>query len=275
MENELRKRIITGAAIGAVIIGATLAGTITSYILVYAIVIGSIAEFEKMHSAQRTFPFWIFLLCLLPIGGIMPNPLKHELLPTADHWKVAFVSVAFTFFILFIVNIRASIDEIVARLRNFGAMIFLFTIPGIFAIFLCTVSPRILLGIFILIWSSDIFAYFIGKAFGKHKLAPSISPKKTWEGFIGGSIATVVAAWGFSFLFDEIKLRDWLIIAALVAIFGTVGDLLQSAFKRSAGVKDSGSILPGHGGIWDRFDSFLGCLPWVGGYYLLIETFPQ
>jgi len=79
---------------------------------------------------------------------------------------------------------------------------------------------------------------------------------------------TSIAALGLSFLFVEVERMDWIIFGLFVVVFGTVGDFLQSAMKREAGVKDSGNILPGHGGIWDRFDSFLGCITWIGAYHL-------
>jgi phosphatidate cytidylyltransferase len=158
------------------------------------------------------------------------------------------------------------------NMKSFGRLclaLLLITLPGMFAICIGLISPRLLLGMFILLWSSDVFAYFGGKAFGRHKLMPSVSPKKTWEGVFSGLIMVSVAAWGMSYLFPEIALRHWISIGMLVVVFGTIGDLMQSAVKRAAGVKDSGNILPGHGGFWDRFDSFLGSAPWVGAYLML------
>lgn len=128
-----------------------------------------------------------------------------------------------------------------------------------------------LLGFFFLTWSNDTFAYLIGRAFGKTKLAEHISPKKTWEGTIGGGLLTLGAAYIISLYFTEIALVHWLAIAAIVTITGTLGDLVESMFKRSLNVKDSGSILPGHGGILDRFDGVLLSSPFVFTYLLLIR----
>jgi len=124
-------------------------------------------------------------------------------------------------------------------------------------------EPSILLGIFILIWVNDSFAYLCGSKFGKHKLFERISPKKSWEGAIGGGVFALLAAWILSMFFIKIDLLQWEIIALIVIIAGNYGDLIESLFKRSKGIKDSGSLLPGHGGLLDRFDSILFAVPAV------------
>ena len=115
------------------------------------------------------------------------------------------------------------------------------------------------LGWFILIWLNDTGAYFAGRAFGRHKLAPSISPGKTWEGWAGGMVASLVVAQGLHALVPVSA--PWLALAVVVSVLGPVGDLTESALKRRAGVKDSGQLLPGHGGILDRFDSHIFAAP--------------
>lgn len=112
-----------------------------------------------------------------------------------------------------------------------------------------------------LIWASDIGAYAAGRTFGKHKLAPNISPGKTWEGWAGGALLTLLIAWALGNLIPDLSLTHRLVAAAVVAVFGPLGDLAESMLKRSAGVKDSGTFLPGHGGLLDRFDAFLLVLP--------------
>lgn len=122
--------------------------------------------------------------------------------------------------------------------------------------------------LFILIWSSDTFAYLTGKFFGKHKMAPKISPKKTWEGYIGGVVLTLV----FSYFIEKYQhdLRgNWMVVGFLVATFAPVGDLVESQLKRNFAVKDSGNVIPGHGGVLDRLDSFLICVPVVYLYFIL------
>jgi len=122
-------------------------------------------------------------------------------------------------------------------------------------------SPAQVLGFFILIWMADTAAYVFGSLFGKHKLAPNISPGKTWEGFLCSCIITVGLAIGLSYIpfFQSagLELWQWIVIALLTEVFGLMGDLIESLFKRKAGVKDSGNIIPGHGGVLDRVDSIL------------------
>jgi phosphatidate cytidylyltransferase len=127
--------------------------------------------------------------------------------------------------------------------------------------------PEILVGYFALTWGYDTAAYLYGKQFGKHKFFERISPKKTWEGTIAGGIVTLLTAGGLALLFVDIPLFDWLVLAAIVLVFGTHGDLAESLIKRSLNIKDSGSILPGHGGILDRFDTILISAPFVFLYF--------
>lgn len=132
---------------------------------------------------------------------------------------------------------------------------------------------QLLLGYFFILWSNDTGAYLAGRKLGKHKLFERISPKKTWEGFFGGMLSGMIVATIFATYFKQINLIHWLIISALIVITGTLGDLVESMFKRSIGVKDSGNILPGHGGILDRFDGLLLSVPIVVTYLLLIVYF--
>ena len=132
-------------------------------------------------------------------------------------------------------------------------------------------NPNILLGFFFLLWANDTGAYLIGMPLGKHKLFKEISPKKSWEGFIGGVIITMIIAYINSIFFKELRTFDWFVTALIVVIMGTFGDLVESLFKRSVGVKDSGTILPGHGGILDRFDSVLLSSPVVFLYLQIIS----
>ncbi|PJA07281.1 MAG: phosphatidate cytidylyltransferase [Flavobacteriales bacterium CG_4_10_14_0_2_um_filter_32_8] len=131
-------------------------------------------------------------------------------------------------------------------------------------------SYQLILGFFILLWTNDTGAYLSGRYFGKHKLFERISPKKTWEGSIGGGILTISIASVLSIYFTHLTLINWIIISILIAVFASLGDLVESMLKRSLGVKDSGKILPGHGGILDRFDGLLLSVPFVYSYLQLI-----
>lgn len=137
---------------------------------------------------------------------------------------------------------------------------------------------KIIIGLFILIWTNDTFAYLVGKSMGKHKLFERISPKKTIEGFIGGVVFAVFAGFLISKLyiqpkpeFSDKSILIWTITAVIVGVFGTIGDLIESKFKRVAGVKDSGIIMPGHGGILDRLDSVIFAAPIVFLFYQILN----
>ena len=124
-------------------------------------------------------------------------------------------------------------------------------------------SPENIIGVFALIWINDSFAYIIGKNFGKQKLFESVSPKKTVEGFLGGMIFTAIGSYFISEATDILLFSNWLILGVIVSVFGTLGDLIESKYKRQAGVKDSGNLLPGHGGLLDRLDSALFVAPFI------------
>jgi phosphatidate cytidylyltransferase len=128
----------------------------------------------------------------------------------------------------------------------------------------------ILTGLFILTWINDTFAYITGSLTGRHKLAERISPNKTWEGSIGGFIFTLAGAFLFYKVFHEIELVEWMVFAVIIVISGTLGDLFESVLKRNAGLKESGKLIPGHGGILDRIDSVLISSPVVFIYVLFI-----
>ncbi|MFV0305643.1 MAG: phosphatidate cytidylyltransferase [Moheibacter sp.] len=143
------------------------------------------------------------------------------------------------------------------------------TIPSIsFELGKEIISNEILL-IFLLIWFSDVMAYVAGSLFGKHKLAPKISKNKSWEGFFGGFISTIIVGTLLEFyVFPKSKL-NWVIISTIIAICAPVGDLVESKLKRTFNAKDSGNFIPGHGGFLDRLDSFIFVVPMVYLYLLL------
>jgi phosphatidate cytidylyltransferase len=131
-------------------------------------------------------------------------------------------------------------------------------------------SPGIIIGFFLLVWANDTGAYLTGVTFGRHRLFERISPKKTWEGFFGGVITASIVAWLLSDRLGVVDTINWIIIAVIISVAGTYGDLIESMLKRSTGVKDSGTVMPGHGGFLDRFDSAIISFPLV---YLFISLF--
>lgn len=139
-------------------------------------------------------------------------------------------------------------------------------------------NPKIIIGLFLLIWTNDTFAYIVGKSIGRTKLYERISPKKTIEGFLGGILFAILAGYLISKYyikanpeFSKQSILIWTSIATIVGIFGTIGDLIESKFKRIAGVKDSGSIMPGHGGVLDRLDSVIFVAPIIFLFYQILN----
>ena len=149
---------------------------------------------------------------------------------------------------------------------------------GPFSVF----DPILPLSVFVFLWINDTGAYLCGSLLGRHKLFPRISPGKSWEGSIGGAVLVMLVAWGISYLTDQYSILNiqysmsplaWVGLGLTVVIFGTWGDLVESLFKRTLGIKDSGSILPGHGGMLDRFDSSLLAIPAAVVYLYSLMAF--
>lgn len=136
-----------------------------------------------------------------------------------------------------------------------------------------TYNPILPLSIFVFIWLSDTGAYCVGSMIGKHRLFERISPKKSWEGSIGGGIFSIASSFAFAHFFPFMPVWQWAGLAVTVVIFGTWGDLTESLMKRQLGIKDSGNILPGHGGMLDRFDSALMAIPAAVVYLYILTIF--
>jgi phosphatidate cytidylyltransferase len=132
-------------------------------------------------------------------------------------------------------------------------------------------GPVLLLFALVITWVGDTAAYFVGRSIGKYKLAPHLSPKKTWEGTVASFLGSLIVALIFA-RFMTVPLRHLLAMAAVGSVAGQVGDLLESAYKRSAGIKDSGSLLPGHGGVLDRIDALILAIPVVWYYWILVYS---
>lgn len=132
---------------------------------------------------------------------------------------------------------------------------------------------EVLLGYFLMLWSNDTGAYLLGRKFGKTKLFPRISPKKTWEGSLGGALLTLITVGLISWLFDHYDYKVWLGMGLIIILFGSWGDLVESLFKRSLKIKDSGNLLPGHGGVLDRFDGIFISAPFVYFFLRLISLY--
>ncbi len=151
----------------------------------------------------------------------------------------------------------------------------LFYVALPFSMFVFSAFPKgeyrwqMVVGYLFVLWANDSGAYFCGKAFGKRKLFERVSPNKTWEGSLGGLLLAILFALGFSHFFDQGNTMLWLSLAGIIVVTGSLGDLVESLFKRSIAIKDSGSFIPGHGGFLDRFDALILSLPFVTVFLLM------
>jgi phosphatidate cytidylyltransferase len=180
-----------------------------------------------------------------------------------------------TIFITFASILFAKKEEVVSHLGKIFLTIIYIVVPFTLIVQIPFLNASFnyvnttILGVFILIWTSDTFAFLVGKNIGKHKLLERISPNKTIEGFIGGMVFTFLASLILANQFTSLTQKQWLVIAGIVSIFGVLGDLIESMFKRQAGVKDSSNFIPGHGGFLDRFDSVIFAAPFIFIYLQL------
>lgn len=177
---------------------------------------------------------------------------------------------------VFVKNLFKTDTDVIKELGNFLLCILYSCISYIFIIKIPFTNQAhsyeaiLILGVFVLIWSSDTFAYLAGVSMGKTKLLERISPKKTIEGLVGGIVATMLIAYLISLEFTILLPYQWIILAAFVSVFGVLGDLIASMFKRQTGVKDTGKLIPGHGGIIDRLDSIIFAAPIIYLYLKFI-----
>lgn len=262
------------------IIGGFLLHPVSFVLTGLAILAGTQYEYYQMIGKAGIRPQWLtgmtisvtaYLLAVLTAAGILETrwlllilPLLTLVFITELYRKEEkpFDSIAHTLFPLLYITLPLSL----LPYAGFGHSGLRSVLPAGNMLF----SPGIVIGFFLLLWLNDTGAYLAGVTFGRHRLMERISPKKSWEGFAGGALLALVAAW---FLPEWLGITDrkgWLIISVIITVTGTYGDLTESMLKRSLGVKDSGTIMPGHGGFLDRFDSTLVSFPLV---YLFIVLF--
>lgn len=272
MQN-LFTRTITGIVFVACIIGSLLWHPFAFSAVIFVLMIIGLREFYQlahMHNIQPdrwsgySVASVIFLLSILNAFEIISPWMLAALVP-----------LVFIFFLAEMFRNRAN------AMMNLAFSIFpvaYISIPLSMLIYL--MSPlvtgdhpywHIPLAFFMILWSHDTFAYLTGILLGKHKLMEKVSPKKTWEGTIGGTIFGMVAAYIISLFFAEILTWQWIVAALIISVTGTLGDLSESLLKRSFHVKDSGTVFPGHGGVLDRFDAVLFSAPSLFCYLILMK----
>lgn len=265
--SEILRRAITGAVYVILLLSAVFLSSDAFDFLFMIFGLACLYEYKRMTGLRGYYIFlayltlwWIFIYLLKEYDRI---PITILMVITI------LVNSALLFFYLFSKK-EKSFNKfkkfIVGLFYIGGGCIFLTMIPYKNDAF----AKYLIVGIFLLIWINDSFAYLVGKSIGRTKLFPSVSPKKTWEGTIGGFVFTMGAAYLLSKYEPILNSWQWLVMAAVIVIAGSFGDLIESKLKRSAGVKDSGAILPGHGGMLDRLDSLIFAAPFA---YLTLNIF--
>ncbi|MFP4470679.1 MAG: phosphatidate cytidylyltransferase [Bacteroidales bacterium] len=267
-------RTLTGAVFVIAIIGSILWCHEAFSALFFLITIAAILEFYRLVNLRREVCVQMFPglfsagLLFVTAAAVSMDYLREELL-----FINLIIPVLITIWEMYrktekpFLNIAVTLLGVVYVGLPFAILNFFFNpefIPGNY-------HPGVLLGFFVILWANDTFAFLTGITIGRTRLFERISPKKTWEGTIGGFIFGMAAAWVISIYFTAFTLLEWLMMALLIMIFGTFGDLVESMFKRNLKVKDSGSLLPGHGGLLDRFDAVLLSAPAVFVYMILIH----
>lgn len=263
--SNFTKRTISGFLFVAAIIFSVYAGPRVIAAVFFPIVLISVSEFSSLVSlSKKEGSFILVPVAIIYLSIIMA--LLHSPFPWLVIPLVIIILVMTT--LLFI----KSFDP-VKVISGFVFSVAYVVLPFSSLVAVFTFSPEhgtiILFGLFGLVWANDTFAYLSGMAAGKHRLFPSVSPGKTWEGSIGGALMTVATAIVVYYFSRSLTVVDWIIMALITIIFGTFGDLFESLLKRRAGVKDSGTIMPGHGGLLDRFDSILFTAPVILSYIIL------
>ena len=222
----------------------------------------------------RMFPDKFFPGIRIPVAILLSSNFVLIFLLAAGHFSIIWLAIPAMapFLFLAIHWISGKPGSHASVPFSLGSMIYLlagFSLMHVLAFSVSTDSgytPRWILFTFYFLWMNDTMAYVSGRLIGEKRIWPSVSPGKTWEGSIGGAVFTIGLAMIFSHYFPELSSMEWLAFAGIVILFGTLGDFLESWIKRKAGVKDSGNLLPGHGGVLDRFDSFLLAIPFVTLY---------
>lgn len=292
--NETLKRGISGAVYIILLLASILYSTESFFILFGIFLIIAVYEFCNLIQINKVFPI-LFATALY----IVVTLVSHYNKITTDTINQTFntdleiaINIQQLDVVLLVIALVVSIKCIlflfydnIQKISTSSKYLYLLGYIILPFVFITKISfgindynPKIIIGLFILIWTNDTFAYIVGKSIGRTKLFEKISPKKTIEGFLGGIIFAILAGYLISKYyikanpeFSDRSILIWTSIAVIVGIAGTIGDLIESKFKRIAGVKDSGNIMPGHGGILDRLDSVIFVAPIIFLFYQILN----
>lgn len=259
----------------ALLLGATLYSYGSFALLLLVILVGGMWEFYRLVESEELRPQrWLGITMGLLIFCASVNLFGGE--PKSSS-VLYYLSLALIVpFLMLIVELLMGRGELVRSVGTSLLGVIYVALPLSLLLglpFMITTTgwePWCVLFFIFIIWANDVFAYLSGILLGRHKMCPKISPKKSWEGFVGGVVGAVVMGYVASRVLAADALL-WCGLALVAAITGVLGDLVESQLKRKAGVKDSGSIIPGHGGVLDRFDALLLATPFVVAYLLILK----
>jgi len=263
----MKTRAITGFFFVLVMLASVLLGAYTFSVFFLLLALFSLAEFYRLIDGKniQSDKMAGTLLGASVFGIFVLNSLEF----------ISIIYILFAVPFIALVYIRELFRKAENPFSNIGFTFFgiIYTIiPFLFFFNLGFIEGKYAytypLGFLLLLWTNDTGAYLVGVKFGKHKLFERHSPKKTWEGFFGGLMLCIIVGAIISSYFTSLEMWKWIVVGIIIAVFGTLGDLTESMLKRSFHVKDSGSLLPGHGGLLDRFDGLLVAAPLV---YLFIR----
>lgn len=259
--NKIFIRAISGTVYVSLIIGSLIFSKVSFSLLFFFFNIVAVYEFIRFKENNHRSA--LLAICISGATYMAHYLWVAQILAVKYMWLFALLPVIFSLITLF-TNKKTPHIQIA---NNLLALLYI-TLPLMLLNQLNFRStgnnfPWLVFIVFILIWVNDTFAYLTGMAFGKHKIFERVSPKKSWEGFFGGVLFSVITAWFFFPLVPIENRISWLILSVFIAVAAVMGDFVESMFKRDAGVKDSGKLIPGHGGILDRIDSLLFVFPIV------------
>jgi phosphatidate cytidylyltransferase len=267
--NNFVKRTLSGALLVTLIVGSILLSGY-AFAVVFGLICGlTVREFQKLSNNLEKVDVNLWLAFL---GGVLFFTCSFLFAKGILPYSV--MSIYGMFIVLVLVS--ELYKQKANPLHNWAYFIMGQIFVGLpfsllpFILYIDNDQPLLLLSVFVTIWVNDTGAYLFGISFGKHRLFERISPKKSWEGFIGGALTALLSGYIFSIYIPQISLTHWLLFSEIVVVFATFGDLLESLMKRTVDVKDSGSIIPGHGGLLDRFDSLLLATPVIFMYLIYI-----
>ena len=264
-----------------VFVGAVLWSKWSALALFAVIMVGGLVEFYNLCRKKGYQPMYVLgILASVCLFGLIPIVATNT---ETGYWLalLAFVLLFILAPAIFMCEIWRKSETPIANIATTFMGVMYIALPMSLLVYIPQLldkkadwNPWMLLAFMAIIWANDVFAYMVGIAFGKHRLCERISPKKSWEGFFGGLVGAVGLAVLFGYLTDGYMIR-WGIMGLIAALTGVTGDLVESMLKREAGVKDSGKIMPGHGGFLDRFDALFISVPFVVLYLVVTAIYMQ